>query len=221
MSPRPFQPSFESLPRRIPVFPLSGALLLPRCKLPLNIFEPRYIRMVEDALGTPTRLVGMVQPRQDRSDDPSPDICDVGCAGRISSFAETDDGRFLVILTGVSRFRVRAELVPETAYRQVAPDWAPFEEDLEEPVVSVDRERLYASMRAYFDARDLDTDWEALEEATDEHLVNSLAMSCPFEPEEKQVLLEADDVTERTQLMIGLMEMAALEGDEDPGARTH
>jgi len=224
MSPQPFQPSFDSLPGQLPVFPLSGALLLPRCKLPLNVFEPRYIRMVEDTLARPNRLVGMVQPRQNGSDDPVPDICDIGCAGRISSFAETDDGRFLIILTGVSRFRVRAELAVETPYRQVAADWKPFREDLREPVVSVDRERLYASMRAYFDARDLDTDWEALEEATDEHLVNSLAMSCPFEPSEKQVLLEADDVMERTQLMIGLMEMATLEdmeGDEEPGARTH
>lgn len=221
MSPRPFQPSFDNLPGQIPVFPLSGALLLPRCKLPLNIFEPRYIRMVEDTLGKPTRLIGMVQPRQEREDDPTPDIRDTGCAGRISSFAETDDGRFLIILTGVSRFRVRAELAVDTPYRQVAPDWEPFEDDLDEPVVSVDRERLYASMRAYFDARDLDTDWEALEEATDEHLVNSLAMSCPFEPEEKQVLLEADDVMERTDLMIGFMEMAVLGGDEDPGTRPH
>lgn len=221
MSPRPFQPSFNSLPRQIPVFPLSGALLLPRCKLPLNIFEPRYIRMVEDTLATATRLIGMVQPRQDQDDEPVPDVCDVGCAGRISSFAETDDGRFLVILNGVCRFRVRAELGAATPYRQVAPDWAPFEEDLEEPVVSVDRDRLYTSMRTYFEARDLETDWDALEEATDEHLVNSLAMSCPFEPPEKQALLEADDVMERSELMIGLMEMAVLGGDEDPDVRPH
>lgn len=208
-----FDPQLGNLPRAIPVFPLQGALLLPRCRLPLNVFEPRYIQMVERVLATPDRLIGMVQPQPEPADTQSPEICDIGCAGRISSFAETDDGRYLIVLTGVCRFRVKAELATESAYREVAPDWLPFRSDLDEPGEEIDRPRLYASLRAYFDARDLDTDWEALEEATDEHLVNSLAMSCPFEPSEKQVLLEAETVGERTQLMISLMEMAVLTGD--------
>ena len=211
MGPRPFEPTFESLPVVLPVFPLSGALLLPRCRLPLNIFEPCYLQMTEDALAG-DRLIGMVQPRDPEPFDHRPDIFPTGCAGRISSFSETDDGRMLIILTGVSRFDVESELGTDSPYRQIVPRWDRYRSDLiEQADGAIDRERLYASLRVYFESRDLDTDWEMLEEATDEHLINSLAMSCPFGRSERQALLEAGDVTERGRLMLALLDMATLD----------
>lgn len=211
----PFDTPFERLPDRLPVFPLSGALLLPRCRLPLNIFEPRYLQMTEDALAA-DRLIGMVQPVDVSFEVSAPPLFETGCAGRITSFSETDDGRMLIILTGVSRFRVAEELEVEAPYRQVVPDWQPFRQDLVEPADGViDRDRLYASLRVYFEARDLDTDWVMLHGATDEHLVNSLAMSCPFDVTEKQALLEADGLSERGELMLSLLDMAALDQASD------
>ena len=206
----PFDTPFEGLPERLPVFPLCGALLLPRCRLPLNIFEPRYLRMTEDALAA-NRLIGMVQPVDVSFEVCVPPLSETGCAGRITSFSETDDGRILIILTGVSRFRVAEELDVGAPYRQVVPDWQPFRRDLVEPVDGIiDRDRLYASLRAYFEARELDTDWQVLQGATDENLVNSLAMSCPFDATEKQALLEADGLRERGELMLSLLDTAAL-----------
>ena len=207
----PFDTPYESLPARLPVFPLSGALLLPRCRLPLNIFEPRYLKMTEDALSA-DRLIGMVQPIEVESEGSGPALFGTGCAGRISSFSETDDGRILIILTGVSRFDVAEELDVDTLYRQVIPAWGAYRSDLTEPEDgTIDRQRLYASLRVYFEARDLDTDWDVLQEATDENLINSLAMSCPFDPTEKQALLEADGLDERGRLMLSLLDMAALD----------
>lgn len=209
--PGPFDTPFESLPASLPVFPLSGALLLPRCRLPLNIFEPRYLRMTEDSLSA-DRLVGIVQPFDINSDNRTPALFETGCAGRITSFSETDDGRILIILTGVSRFHVAGEVDVDTPYRQVMPSWEPYRQDLvEEPDGTIDRDRLYASLRAYFEARDLDTDWGVLDDATDESLINSLAMSCPFGPAEKQALLEAPDLPERNRLMLSLLDMATLD----------
>jgi len=206
----PFEVAYESLPARLPVFPLSGALLLPRCRLPLNIFEPRYLKMTEDALAR-DRLIGMVQPLEFETPIDTPAFFGTGCAGRISSFCETDDGRMLIVLTGVSRFEVESEVDVDTPYRLVVPRWEPFRADLDEVANGViDRERLYASLRVYFEVRDLDTDWDVLNEATDESLVNSLAMSCPFDAGEKQALLEADGVLERGRLMLSLLEMAVL-----------
>lgn len=211
----PFDTLFERLPDRLSVFPLSGALLLPRCRLPLNIFEPRYLQMIEDALGA-HRLIGMVQPVDASFEVSTPPLFETGCAGRITSFSETDDGRILIILTGVSRFRVADELDVEAPYRRVVPDWQPFRQDLVEPADGViDRDRLYASLRVYFEARDLDTNWEVLQGATDENLVNSLAMSCPFGVAEKQALLEADGLSERGNLMLSLLDMAALDQASD------
>lgn len=210
----PFEVPYESLPVRLPVFPLSGALLLPRCRLPLNIFEPRYLKMTEDALAS-DRLIGMVQPFEVETPIDEPALFGTGCAGRISSFCETDDGRMLIVLTGVSRFEVESETEADTPYRLVVPRWEPYRADLDEVADGViDRERLYASLRVYFEARDLDTDWEVLHGATDESLINSLAMSCPFGAGEKQALLEADGVEERSRLMLSLLEMAVLDRPE-------
>ena len=206
----PFDMPYENLPVQLPVFPLTGAVLLPRCRLPLNIFEARYVKMTEDSLAS-DRLIGMVQTVNVESSDTTPALFRTGCAGRITSFSETDDGRILIILTGISRFDVEEELHVDTHYRQVIPAWEAYRLDLTEPENgNIDRERLYASLRVYFEARDFDTDWELLQEATDESLINSLVMSCPFDSTEKQALLEANGLDERARLMLSLLNMATL-----------
>lgn len=210
MDPNPFDPSYESLPEVLPIFPLSGALLLPRAKLPLNIFEPRYIAMVEAALAA-GRLIGMVQPHEPESFGEAPEIHRIGCAGRISSFSETDDGRMIIILSGVCRFDVASELTVDTPFRQVVPDWAPYRADLEEERdAEVDRERMLLALSAYFKVRELEADWETIESSDDERLVNSLSMACPFDPTEKQALLEAPTVAERSRRMLSLLEAAVV-----------
>jgi Lon protease-like protein len=214
-----FAPPFEDLPETLPIFPLAGTILLPRCRLPLNIFEPRYLAMIEAALGT-GRVIGMIQPVDSGADDPAPEIYRTGCGGRISSYSETDDGRMLLILTGMCRFDVVEELQVDTPFRQVRAEWGPYRADMESfSSDEVDRDHLFEILRAYFDARGLDTDWEALETTDDENLVNSLVMSCPFEASEKQLLLEADNVRDRNRLMTSLMELATLDSFDDSESR--
>jgi hypothetical protein len=205
----PFHPRLESLPPEIAVFPLSGALLLPEGKLPLNIFEPRYLAMVEDALGN-GRMFGMVQP------DPGAGRCDhgpclygVGCLGRLSSFSETEDGRFLVTLTGLIRFRVAEEVATRRGYRAVRPDYAGYAEDLAAAPPEVDRTALIAALRPYFKARGIEANWDAVEQTADAMLVTTLAMVCPFEVPEKQALLEAPDAGSRAAMLVALMQMGA------------
>ena len=207
----------SDLPQVIPVFPLDGALLLPRGTLPLNIFEPRYLNMVDDAMAG-DRIIGMVQTRPG-GERTRPFLQQVGCAGRITSFAETSDGRYLLTLTGVARFKLGDELPLETPYRQVKADFARFEADLQPPDEdwSFDRERLLAALRVYLHQRSMDVDWGTAEEAPGEALVNSLAMALPFEPAEKQALLQADTLDSRVQALTALLEInAAADGDEEP-----
>src|SRR6267154_1293995 len=171
------------LPDTLPIFPLTGVLLLPRGRLPLNIFEPRYLAMTRDALGG-ERLIGMVQPNEPQQDNRgggamNPPVYPIGCAGRITSFTETDDGRYLLTLTGAE----------------------------------FDRDRFIRGLKGFFTQRQISADWEAIEKAVGEHLINSIAMLCPFAPSEKQALLEAPDLDERARLLIALVEMAAV----DPG----
>lgn len=201
----------KELPGQAPLFPLPGALLLPGAQMPLNIFEPRYLKMVDDALAGP-RLIGMIQPRNGATSG-APPLYEAGCAGRITSFSETDDGRYLITLTGVRRFRVADELETGAPYRIAALDWSDFSVDAaEDPSAElVDRERLVAAMRRYLDGQGLKTDWEAVETAPTQALIDSLAMGCPFAPNEKQALLEAVSASERADCLIALMEMA--EGD--------
>lgn len=209
-----------AMPATIPVFPLSGALLLPQGILPLNIFEPRYIAMVEDALARPDRLIGMVQPNSTAEVDPVP-VFDIGCAGRITSMDETEDGRYLITLTGISRFVIQNELPGTRGYRTVQADWQRFAEDFS-PVASVglDRDRLSAALSGYFERNGIDADWQAISETPDERLVTSLCMICPFEPSEKQALLECDSFSQRAELMTSLIEMAVIGGHaKDKGAR--
>jgi Lon protease-like protein len=201
------------LPAELPIFPLTGVLLLPRGRLPLNIFEPRYLAMFDDALAG-ERMVGMIQPSGAPAQigQQSPALFSVGCAGRITSFSESGDGRYLVALEGVSRFRVTEELPLHRGYRRIIPDWAPFSVDLNEEEVSIDRPRLTDLLQAYFRQQALSANWEAINQAPDERLLISLAMICPFEPSEKQALLEAGCLSDRARLMMSLLEIAIAGG---------
>ncbi|HTZ79452.1 MAG TPA: LON peptidase substrate-binding domain-containing protein [Stellaceae bacterium] len=202
-----FAPSFEELPREIPIFPLTGVLLLPRGQLPLNIFEPRYLAMVSDALAPP-RLIGMIQPQEGRGDAGEPPTYPLGCAGRITSFSETDDGRYLITLTGLARFTVGEELPLRRGYRMVRPDWSRFRDDLTAPIAAeLDRKRMVAALKPYFQRRGIGADWNAIGEMADEPLVTMLAMGCPFAASEKQALLEVRTLAERATLLTALFEM--------------
>jgi uncharacterized protein len=212
MSRHPAFRSLGDLPPALPVFPLTGVLLLPAGKLPLNIFEPRYLAMVQDVLGG-DRLIGMVQPLSaHRPAEPLPALRPVGCAGRIVSFTETDDGRFLITLVGICRFRLGPELPMQRGYRQVTCAWDDFIADLRlEPTTpQLDRKRLEAALRPYLRQHGISVDWEALRQAPDEGLVASLAMIFPFDPLEKQALLEAPGPQRRADLLLGFLERACL-----------
>jgi hypothetical protein len=212
----------EDLPGTVPIFPLSGALLLPRARLPLHIFEPRYLTMVDAALGG-HRLIGMIQPRPAPETVQRPDLYPVGCLGKITSFSETEDGRYFITLTGVCRFRPERELDTITPYRQIVADYADFEADLApaEDENAVDRHHLAEALKDYLTKQNLDADWETIEHAPCETLVNSLAVICPFEPPEKQALLEAPTLAERGRALIALIEMASAEEDDDEDGGGH
>lgn len=203
------------LPAVLPIFPLTGALLLPRGHLPLHVFEPRYRAMTEAALGG-GRLVGMVQPRDADAESPpdQPEVYETGCAGRIVQFAETDDGRFIISLRGVCRFRIVEELPLQQEFRRVRTDFSAFRDDLEPARKAVvARDRLIKAARDFLEARGLDADWSAIVEASDEALVTALAMTCPFEPREKQALLESADLRARSELLTSIMEIAVRNSD--------
>lgn len=194
------------LPARLPIFPLPGALLLPRARLPLHIFEPRYLALFDDALKTDGRLIGMVQP----ADDAGERLHQIGCAGRITAFTETEDHRYMVTLTGVSRFRVGPPEEGFTPYLVAPVSWDGFERDrgAAESDEGFDREAFLKLLARYFDQTELRTDWESLDEADDELLINSLSMLLPFETEDKQALLEAPSLTTRRETLVALMEFA-------------
>ena len=209
-----------ALPTEFPIFPLPGAVLLPGGRLPLNIFEPRYLAMVEDALGA-GRVLGMIQPDEARPPAPSgPGLYRVGCIGRITAFSDTDDGRILITLTGLIRFAVSVELEMRRGYRRVRGDLARFARDLEPDSGVVDREPMLRALRAYFSARGFDANWDAINEMPDGALVSTLAMVCPFEPAEKQLLLEAESAVERSKALLALLEMGAHMSDAGETGRT-
>ncbi|NKC33206.1 LON peptidase substrate-binding domain-containing protein [Falsiroseomonas selenitidurans] len=206
-----FHPEFDALPSEIPIFPLSGALLLPGGRLPLNIFEPRYLAMVEDALSE-GRTLGMVQP------DPGLPRTElgsqtyrIGCLGRISSFAETEDGRLLITLNGVIRYRILEEAGLRRGYRRARVDFAGFRPDLvlDGPKPQIDRAALLAALRPYFTAHGIEANWEAVENTGDAMLVTTLCMLCPFEVREKQALLEAPTPQARAEMLVALMQMGS------------
>jgi len=205
----------SKLPANLPVFPLPGALLLPGCRLPLRIFEPRYLQMVEDAIAG-DRLIGIVQPLTD-DDEFEPELQQVGCAGRIASLKQTEGGEYSISLVGVSRFEILSELRSEKLYRIIEVSWDELAEaPLEGDSARVDREELVANLRTYFDTHGLEANWRAIEESGDEQLVNSLAMVCPFEATEKQAILEAPDLEGRSRLVIALMNMSVLPEQDSP-----
>jgi len=202
------------LPDRIPVFPLPGAMLLPRAQLPLHLFEPRYLAMLEDCMKTSHRLIGMVQPYEDGDR-----LHSIGCAGRLTAFSETEDGRYMITLSGVSRFRVQLEEKGGMSpYRRCNVSWAGFEKDLgdTETDPAMNREAFLDLLQRFFSEADLQTDWDGLHEAEDELLINSLSMLCPFSPEDKQALLEAPSLTTRRETLVTLIEFALRGGvDKD------
>lgn len=205
------------LPQVIPVFPLSGVLLLPRGQLPLNIFEPRYLNMIDDAMAG-DRIIGMIQPSGGSTELPG--LSPIGCAGRITSFNETSDGRYLITLTGVARYRIATELPVKTPYRQVRAAFDGWADDLVAPPPgegALDRESLLEALKAYLETRGLDIDWDMAETAPPEALVNSLSMALPFEPTEKQALLESPDLDHRAEVLTALMQIGAAAGDISEG----
>lgn len=214
-----FHPRVEDLPGEFPVFPLPSVLLLPRGKLPLNIFEPRYLAMTEDALGL-GRMFGMIQPDPTAPDTMNgPGLFRIGCLGRVSSFSETNDGRYLITLTGVVRFAVAAEIDMRRGYRRVQGEYKSFlgDLDLEPQPIGVSREALLMALRGYFTHRGFDANWDAIKRLSDDLLVVTLAMVCPFDPAEKQALLEAPSDADRGAALLALLQMGALAPDTPSG----
>jgi len=200
--------ALDDLPPMLNVFPLTGVLLLPRGNLPLNVFEPRYLALVDATLAG-TRLIGLIQPTQHEDKILKPALSAIGCAGRITSYRENEDGRYLITLTGICRFRVAEELETSEPYRRIKADFAPFLGDLVvADEIDFPRERLLAALKDYLSKRDLKADWKSVISAPPETLVNALAMLCPFEPAEKQALLEAPSWAERVDTLVALLEMA-------------
>ncbi len=208
------------LPEVIPLFPLPGAIVLPRARLPLHIFEPRYRVMLTDCLKTDTRLIGMIQPRPTPSGEAK--LSAIGCAGRLTAFNETDDGRFMVTLTGISRFRLREEVPGFTPYTRAKVDWTPFARDLggEETDPGLDRDSFLALVNRYLLQQRMGTDWPSLREAEPEVLINALSMLCPFSAEDKQALVEAPSLQTRRETLVTLMEFALHSGPQGGEAET-
>ena len=214
----PFQPSLAEIDTTIPVFPLPGAMLLPHGRMPLNIFEPRYLALVEDALGA-GRMFGMIQPHGLKTPvAQGPAAFNIGCLGRITSFTETEDGRIVLSLLGVVRFTVLEEVEPRRGYRRMRVDFGPFAADLDPPSpdIGLPRKALLVALRGYFDRQGLTADWETIDEMDDSALLTALCMMCPFAPSEKQALLEADSVVTRTQILQALLEFG-IHGSEPDG----
>ncbi len=205
-----FDTKFEDLPQEIPVFPLPRVILLPRIQLPLNIFEPRYLAMTRAAMSN-GRMIGMIQPRPDGSGE---EMFKTGCAGRIASFAETDDGRYLVTLKGVCRFDVAEELpLAKGGFRQVKANWAPYAQDLQADLVNdVCRDTMMGKLRTYLDKMNMFCDkWETIRDIECEKLISTLSVVCPFETDEKQALLEAKTLPDRAKILLALLDIAARE----------
>jgi uncharacterized protein len=209
--------SLADLPESIPIFPLPGALLLPRARLPLNLFEPRYLAMLEDTLKTEHRLIGMIQPIVMPENRSSGRLHQIGCAGRVTAFQETEDGRYLITLSGVSRYRLMEAQEGFTPYMRARVDWTSFERDLgrSESDTSFDRPEFLSVLGRFFETAQLSSDWDSLKEADVELLGNSLSILCPFDPEEKQALLEAPTLSNRRETLVTLMEFALASGGDE------
>ena len=218
----PFAPNYEDLPATLPVFPLAGVLLLPGGKLPLNIFEKRYLAMTRDAMAG-GRMIGMIQPTGLGQSEAGPTLFPIGCVGRIVSFAETDDGPYLINLHGVIRFRIKQELNLVGGYRRVLPDYESFRADLTDAVTTMDdigRARIMKALQRYFQANNINAKWDAIKKMDDVMLVNAISMSCPLAPTDKQALLESEGLVARGQMLAALLEMGAIVKSGDPDDST-
>jgi uncharacterized protein len=205
-------------PDSIPIFPLSGALLLPRGQIPLTIFEPRYMAMIDDALKT-HRIIGMVQPDPEQAaHNMLPRLFPVGCAGRITQLAETGDGRYIITLTGIARYKILEELPTTTLYRQCQVDYSPFLMDFQARAGEddVNRAGVIKALRDFVQVNDIKVDWKGIQEAPNEALVNALCMMCPFGVREKQALLEALDLKTRADVLIAITEIELARGGNGP-----
>ena len=212
------------LPDILPIFPISGVVLMPHSRLPLNVFELRYMAMIEDALAMPGRMIGIIQPSKPEStDDQDAPLYKVGCAGRIVSFNETDDGRFQIGLNGICRFDVAEELPREKAYRRIRPDWSRFRADLDPSLTpEIPRKKMISALKIYFEQQNIEADWKVVEMTPDDLLVSSLMMICPLAPNERQALLEASDIVTRVVMLTALLEMAIMpQGRDGEAAARH
>ena len=208
--------SSSELPNKLAIFPLTGAVLFPQTQLQLNIFEPRYLQMIDEVLSSPDRIMGMIQPNLSKNDPNSKNLKKVGCAGRISSFSETGDGRYLVTLTGLIRFEVNNELDTTTQYRQVIADYNNYKEDLKPAnVENVDRKSLLVLIKKYLEQRNLLIDWEIIEQSPTEQLINYSGVLVPFEPEEKQLLLETRSLFDRCKTLESLFQSYQFQNNQD------
>jgi Lon protease-like protein len=211
----PLSLELRDMPASLPLFPLPNALLLPGSQLPLNIFEPRYLAMIEDALQTPHRMIGMVQPLNEEGT-----LFDVGCAGRITYFQESGDGRYMIALSGICRFHLQAEQLTDRGYRRASIDWSRFAGDLKQADDSIDdRKKLLSVMKRYFEVMGYEADWDQIEQSGNEQILNTLAAVCPFDVAEKQALLEAQGLAKRADILIAIMEMALHNEDGGNDAR--
>jgi len=208
--------SITELPNKLAIFPLTGAVLFPQTQLPLNIFEPRYLQMIDEVLSSPDRIMGMIQPNISKNDPNSKNLKKVGCAGRISSFSETGDGRYLVTLTGLIRFEVNNELDTTTQYRQVITNYDNYKEDLlPANVENIDRKSLLVLIKKYLEQRNLLIDWEIIEQSPTEQLINYSGVLVPFEPEEKQLLLETKSLFDRCKTLESLFQSYQFQNNQD------
>ena len=231
MTSDPLQSSQQEFPASLPIFPLTGVLLLPRGQLPLNIFEPRYMAMIDYALGQSNiggnkagRMIGMVQPQEatEEQNQENPPVYKTGCVGRIISFSESGDGRYLITLLGMNRFKIMEELDLQNGFRHVRPDFTSFGNDLVTENINLpNREQRLEIVKSYFTLKNIAADWSSIEDAPDEPLITSLAMMCPFAPSEKQALLECSGLQERSALLISLMEMAVHDNHDSQPTQTH
>jgi uncharacterized protein len=210
--------TLDTLPQTLPVFPLAGVILLPGGRIPLNVYEPRYVSMIEDALAA-GRMIGLIQPNELHGGADAP-LFQIGCAGRIVSFSETEDNRFLITLAGICRFAIQDEIKTIRGYRRIIPNWSDFQDDLiPEQLLHFDRARLMTALQRYFRQQSVAANWDAIEQTDDDRLITSLCMICPFEASEKQALLEAPTSFERAQMLITLIEMATLDKHDGDGAK--
>ena len=208
--------SITELPNKLAIFPLTGAVLFPQTQLPLNIFEPRYLQMIDEVLSSPDRIMGMIQPNISKNDPNSKNLKKVGCAGRIASFSETGDGRYLVTLTGLIRFEVNNELDTTTQYRQAITNYDNYKEDLlPANVENIDRKSLLILIKKYLEQRNLLIDWEIIEQSPTEQLINYSGVLVPFEPEEKQLLLETKSLFDRCKTLESLFQSYQFQNNQD------